>query len=425
MLLSYLNERMQNSVRVSNFDVARDMEFAKLELIAQLAKCPVTVPWLVSKYGNATLSDGANKQTVLENLKKLNLKVQQSLSKNDWQFVEQTQEMQEFVEVLQTFPFVFSDLIELTDVVIYTFWHTGLDEATVKSYTLTPKQTRRLKNLSRLQAGNIAKQLLALGIAVKDLPCTFAWVLACVAAEQTWLSLRQQLVERNTRLVSFIANQYKSEFLDFDDLLQEGQTGLLIAADRFNHQFGCQFSTYAAYWIKQRISRALAKHERVVRVPYEQLSSFSKLFRAKEELLAKTGTEPSIKELAEHLNLSEIEISTLLFVSQTALPLENFSDDEDESFAPIDVLEQEVYQTPFKQMAKAELDTWLTIAMQTLNDREKKVLYEHFGLNSEEEMTLQEIGSTLNISRERVRQIQAMAFNKMKLNYGEQLFSFL
>jgi RNA polymerase primary sigma factor len=239
-----------------------------------------------------------------------------------------------------------------------------------------------------------------------------------------WLTTRQQLVENNGKLVSFIANQYRAGFLDFDDLVQEGQTGLLAAVDKFNPNFGYQFSTYAAYWIRQRISRALSRNERVIRVPCEQIGSINKLFRAKDELLAKTGKEASVEALADYLDQSVDEINTLLFIAQTTLPLEN-TDSDEEVLAPIDMIEQQAFEPAFQQIVQSELKNWLEMAIETLNSRESKVICSHFGINTNTEMTLQEIGAELNISRERVRQIQVMAFNKIKLNYGKQLVSFL
>jgi RNA polymerase primary sigma factor len=161
-----------------------------------------------------------------------------------------------------------------------------------------------------------------------------------------------------------------------------------------------------------------------VRVPCEQVANINKLFRAKDELLAKTGKEPSVAELADYLKLSDDEINAILLISQTSLSLENCESDE-EIPALIDMIEQQVFEPAFKQMAQSELESWLELAIKTLNARESKVICCHFGLDTSNEMTLQEIGAELNISRERVRQIQVMAFNKMKLSYGEQLVSFL
>jgi RNA polymerase primary sigma factor len=246
-----------------------------------------------------------------------------------------------------------------------------------------------------------------------------------IFAENRWLSSRRALAEANSGLVLFIANQYRSSFLDFDDLVQEGQTGLLKAVDKFNCRLGFQFSTYAAYWIKQAMSRALSRSERVVRVPCEQVANINKVLRAKSELLSKIGREPSIQELAEYSNMPDGQINAILTVSQTAVSLENL-DDDDESLAPIDFLEQQVFAQPFKKMEQSDLKAWIGKAVKILDPRELKIICYHFGINNTgDEMTLQEIGTELHLTRERVRQIQVKALNKMKLSYGKQLMSFL
>jgi RNA polymerase sigma factor (sigma-70 family) len=224
--------------------------------------------------------------------------------------------------------------------------------------------------------------------------------------------------------VLFIASQYKSHFLDFDDLTQEGQTGLLKAVDRFNPHLGFQFSTYAAYWIRKAVSRALSRSERVVRVPCGQSAIINKLFRAKEELQAKTGKEPTVEALAQHTGLSYEEINQLLLVSQTALSLESFTEDEEQAFAPIDFLEQNTFSHPLNEIAQTHLENLLKAAIQHLNSREANIIGRRFGMNGNE-MTLQEIGVELNLTRERVRQIQMSALQKIKCHYGEELINFL
>jgi RNA polymerase primary sigma factor len=420
MLLSYLNKRV-----VSNSDLALQLENAKGDLVQSFIAFPMTAVWLVDKYH---ASHCAEQQLAialgekLKNLKKHDLIVNPALGDND-RFAENNEEKRGFIEMFRAFPFSFEDLIELTDVVVYSYQISGLVEQIIDFSLKKPAGwlLKRLRNLTRLNSAALVA--LQEHLSSNELP-SYQAVIDTVVAEHGWLQARQQLVERNAKLVSFIANQYKGGFLDFDDLVQEGQTGLLVAVDKFDHRFDCQFSTYAAYWIRQRILRALSQNERVVRLPSDQISAINKLYRLKEQWLAKTGLEPSVAELAAYTNKSVHETDTLLSLSQTAVSLENF-DDEDEVTAPIDVLEQQIFEPCFDQMAQTELENWLESAINTLNAREAKVIRSHFGLDSDHEMTLQEIGTELNISRERVRQIQITAFDKMKLNYGEQLVSFL
>lgn len=449
MLLSHLNEqvlmqemsvnavtdcadKIMSGAETSNFELARQLETAKFKLINALIQFPITALWLLYKYEKD--SDSPEQEMAIRLTSELidsltNVKEHCAIGDN-----ENSNKKQLIIETLRTFAFSFEDLIELTDLIVYAFQIRGL------CYQATNHQhqknagliTKRLKNLKRQDNSTLLDTLKALRVDPSNESWLFLseekmyqYVIDGVVAEYDWLNTRQQLVENNAKLVLFIAHQYKGGFLDFDDLVQEGQTGLLKAVDKFDYHLGFQFSTYAAYWIRQRISRALSRGERVVRIPCEQIGNIHKLFRAKDELLAKTGKESSVEDLAEYLKMSDDEVNTILAIAQTALPLESFDSDDEVVPAPIDLIEQQVFEPPFKQMAQSELESWLDLAIKTLNPRESTVVCCHFGLNKNSEMTLQEIGAQLNISRERVRQIQVMAFNKMKLNYGEQLVSFL
>jgi DNA-directed RNA polymerase sigma subunit (sigma70/sigma32) len=164
----------------------------------------------------------------------------------------------------------------------------------------------------------------------------------------------------------------------------------------------------------------------VVRVPCGQIATVNKLFRAKEEFTLKTGVEPSIQELAEVMQLSCDEVNGLLSISQSAVALEAFEDEESEqAFAPIDFLEQTVFKHSYNTIAEAQLQRIVNTAIKTLNTREAKILCSHFGVGTDEQKTLQEIGTELNLTRERVRQIQVAALDKIRMRYGEQLLSFL
>jgi RNA polymerase primary sigma factor len=162
-----------------------------------------------------------------------------------------------------------------------------------------------------------------------------------------------------------------------------------------------------------------------VRVPCGQVANINKLFRTKDQFIAQTGREPTIKELAEYAKLSNDEIHSILSISQTAMSLEGSEEDEENSFAPIDFLEQQVFTHSFMKIAQTDLENLISRAIKILNPREAKVICCHFGVDADSEMTLQEIGAELNLTRERIRQIQVMALDKIKRSFGEELMSFL
>lgn len=403
MLCSYLNkpllmqeaENNEKQEPVStdndNFGIARNLASARHRFVYNLAVSPVSAVWLLHKYPDTPIDQNG--------------------------FVQET---------FLVHAFSFNDLQELVDLAVLWFKQRGLIyEEKKQPFKKREDAVHKRLTHSKRFTKPIYVELLKNALLNLSDDCVYQQVLDIVNAEYDWLAVRQQLVEKNSKLVSYIANQHKSSFLDFEDLVQEGHTGLLVAVDKFDYRLGCQFSTYAVHWIRQRILRALSQNERVVRLPYEQIGTINRIFRARDELFIKTGEEPSVDSLAKYLNMSNEDVSTLLAISQTAVPLENSDDDDNESLMPIDVVEQHIFQTPFRQLARSEFENWLEKAVKILNARELRIVCSHFGLYADKEMTLQEIGAELNISRERVRQIQVTAFNKIKLNYGEQLVSFL
>ncbi|MDO9107335.1 MAG: RNA polymerase sigma factor RpoD/SigA [Methylovulum sp.] len=439
-----VSDRPQDATEHCNFQVARNLKAHKTRLIEGLSEFSVTALWLLNEYEkNAYVAEQDEESSLMSDLamalgeiKKHYLSASQLLSVYDQNHPDYQADKQLLTSALKRFPYSFEDLTKLTDLIAYACKFRGLCEpgSSAQPNKNNERLLKRPANLTRRSQLNEAK-LSALLTSMQDngydeeflflSPSEmYAYAADIVVAEQLWLSARQQLAQANTKLVLFIANQYKTGFLDFDDLVQEGQTGLLKAVDKFDYRLGFQFSTYAGYWIRQAISRALSRCERLVRVPCGQVANINKVYRAKNEIISQTGQDPSVKELANYTKLSNDDINTILAISQTAVSLES-SDDDDEAFAPIDFLEQQVFTHPFKAIAKTDLEQLLGKAIETLNPREAKVICAHFGVDTEREMTLQEIGSELNLTRERVRQIQVMALNKIKLNFGQQLLCFL
>lgn len=426
----------KESAEHRNFQLVIDLEAGKTRLINVLSQFPVIALWLLHKHeASICESEQADEALTiaLAEIKSHYLLASLSFSGRGFKREAETDEKRYLTEALQVFPFSVDDLLVLTEFIIYVFTtrEGGYQSAsqTVKSHS--DWIIKRLKGSNRRSKLNLPDIMDAMRASQFDEQFLFLsgadmqqYVTDMIVAERLWLSSRQALAEANSGLVLFIANRYKCGFLDFDDLVQEGQTGLLKAIDKFDHRLGFQFSTYAAYWIRQAISRALSRSERVVRVPCEQVANIHKVLRAKSELLSKTGKEPSIKELADYLEIPDDQISAILCISQTAVSLESLDDGEG-SLAPIDFLEQQAFAHPFKKIEQSDLKDWIGNAIKVLDPRELKVICCHFGVNTDNEMTLQEIGAELNLTRERVRQIQVKALNKMKLSYGNQLMSFL
>jgi RNA polymerase primary sigma factor len=419
----------------SNFQIARQLKDEKSRLINALSQFPVTALWLLNEYKhNRCIAEQDDEATLESELAAALSDIRKYfylLSHKALTDVSYTVDKQNLATALQLFPFSFHDLIKLVDVIVYAYKFRGLcyqpPHSGGSNSNLILKRLEGLSRHSSIKASRWPDISLAydeqfLFLSGSDMQKYFTEV---VFSEHLWLKLRQKLASSNSGLALFIANQYKGGFLDFDDLVQEGQIGLLKAVDRFDYRLGFQFSTYAGYWIRQAISRSLSRCERVVRVPCGQVANINKVFRTKDQFIAQTGREPTLKELAEFAKLSNDEIHAILSFSQTAMPLEGFDEDEESSFAPIDFLEQQVFTHSFMKIAQTDLKALIDKVIKILNPREAKVICCHFGVDSDNEMTLQEIGAELNLTRERVRQIQVMALDKIKRSFGEQLLSFL
>ena len=432
---SSVNEVTDNAEN-SNFQIAHLLKEQKSKLINALSQFPVTALWLFNEYEQNCYLSEQDDETALSTELTSTLanirKYYQILSRKDSDDVAYALDKQLLITALQLFPFTFRDLTKLVDIIVYAYKFRGLCYR-LSAHGIENKQNLLMKRLEGLNGRSSINASKWSDILKADYDEQFLFLSSSemhkyftevVFSEHHWLRLRQQLASANSRLVLFIANQYKGGFLDFDDLVQEGQTGLLKAVDKFDYRLGFQFSTYAGYWIRQAISRSLSRCERVVRVPCGQVANINKVFRIKDQFIAQTGREPSIKELAENTKLSNNEINTILSISQTAMPLDGFEDDEN-SFAPIDFLEQQVFTHSFRKIAQSELENLISKAIKMLNPREAKVICWHFGVDSDNEMTLQEIGAELNLTRERVRQIQVIALDKIKRSFGEQLMCFL
>lgn len=223
----------------------------------------------------------------------------------------------------------------------------------------------------------------------------------------------EKLTKANLRFVVSVAKQYQNQGLSLADLINEGNIGLIKAAKRFDETRGFKFISYAVWWIRQAILQALAEQSRIVRLPLNRVGTLHKIGKISSSLEQEYGRVPSPDEIAKELDLSSVEVSDTLKISNSHLSLDApFSVSEDNSL--MDVLEDEFQPAPDEDLLTESLKVEIERALGTLSPREAKVINLYFGLNTEKALTLEEIGTRFNLTRERVRQIKEKAIRRLR-----------